>query len=226
MKSENIFDNIEPIMAWWIDAANATDVGDMAQVANLAIDRRVPFLSVPCDVVNVFWPWIEKTDIKLMARFDFMGNENHDFDVSVSDLSADITTAFRRGADGVQIFVPYSRISDFVNAIKVIKNDLFFDKYVSIGIDIDEKEDIDWQYVFDNLVLINPNSILLVGHEQKFNPNSDFAGRIFDMLQKWNLRSDLHLMFGKNMLRISQVLRLVEKMRPEVSKNIRVFVAP
>ncbi|MBO7656209.1 MAG: hypothetical protein J6S80_00580 [Alphaproteobacteria bacterium] len=223
MKAENIFDDIEPMMAWWVDD-NAKDVSDLAQIADTAIDKHIPFISVPCDVVKTFWPWIEKTDIKLMTRFNFMGDENHDFDVAVSDLATKVTTTFRQGADGVQIFVPYSQIADFMNAIKIIRNDLFFDKYVSIGIDIDEKQDIDWQYVFDALGAIKPNAVLLVGYEQKFNPNSDFAGRIFDMLQKWNLRSDLHLMFGKNMLRVSQVLRLVEKMRPEASKNIRVFI--
>ena len=223
MKSENIFDNIESMVAWWIDDGT-WDVNDLAQIADAAIEQAVPFVSMPCDLVRTFWPWVESKNIKIMARFDFMGDENHDFDVAVSDLATKVTTTFRQGADGVQIFVPYSQIADFMNAIKIIRNDLFFDKYVSIGIDIDEKQDIDWQYVFDALGAIKPNAVLLVGHEQKFNPSSDFAGRVFDMLQKWNLKSDLHLMFDKNMLRVSQVLRLTEKMRPELMKNMRVFI--
>ena len=43
-----------------------------------------------------------------------MGDENHDFDVAVSDLATKVTTTFRQGADGVQIFVPYSQIADFM----------------------------------------------------------------------------------------------------------------
>jgi hypothetical protein len=224
MKSENIFDDIESRLALLI-ADDVLDSGDLARVANMAIDKGIRFISVPNSVVKTIWPWVENKNVKIISRFNFMAEKDQGIDDAVSDLSMKTTATFRQGADGVQIFVPYSYITDFANSIRVIKNDLFFDKYVSIGIDIDDKQDIDWQKVFDALGAIKPNAVLLVGHAQEFNANSDFAGRIFDMLQKWNLRADLHLMFGKNMLRVSQILRLTEKIRPELSESIRVFVA-
>ena len=56
-----------------------------------------------------------------------------------------------------------------------------------------------------------------------FDVNSDFVGIVFDMLNNWNLESDLHLWFGKNMFRVSQVLRLCQKIQPNLVQNMRVF---
>ena len=84
--------------------------------------------------------------------------------------------------------------------------------------------DLNWNCIFATLSRIKPDSILVFGNVEKFDANSDFVGRIFDMLENWNLNADLHLMFGKNMLRVTQVLRLAERMRPEILKNMRVFM--
>ncbi len=223
IKTDTIFDDIEPFKVLWVDDA-IVDTADLARMADVAIDSMVPFVSMPAGCVKIFWPWIEEKNIKILSRFNFNIEKKQDVDVVMSEFAEHITTMFRTGAAGVQVFVKCSQISEFVDALRHIRNDLFFDRYLSIGIDLDDMGNSDWDDVFNALSVIRPDSILICGCTDKFNPNSGFAGCVFDMLQKWNTDADLHLMFGKNMLRVTQVLRLVEKMRPEISKNMRVFV--
>ena len=223
MKYDIVFDDINSFAAMWVGDATA-GTSDLAAVADVAIKQAVPFVSMSAGAIKIFWPWVEGKHIKILGRFNVCANQ--DFDVVMSKFARSVTDAFHAGADGVQVFVPCDNMAQFVDMVRTIKSDLFFDRYLSIGIDIDNMENINWQMIFDVLNEIRPDSILIFGNVEHFDPNSLFAGRVFDMLEKWNIDSDLHLMFGKNTLRVAQVLRLVEKMRPELMKNLRVFVEP
>ena len=79
--------------------------------------------------------------------------------------------------------------------------------------------------MFDALRQIKPDAVLITAKGDSFDADSDFVGIIFDMLNNWNLESDLHLWFGKNVFRISQVLRLCQKIQPTLVQNIRAFMA-
>ena len=223
IKYDFIFDDIESFTSLWI-GDDVVETADLARVADIAIDRYVPFVSMPVGVVKTFWPWVEGKSIKILARSRFDIDKNQDADDAVSVFAKNITTVFRNGADGVQVFVPCDKIVQFVDNICPIRNDLFFDRYLSIAIDIDDMDNLNWGDIFGCISKIKPDSILLFGKIEKFDPSSYFVGRIFDMLENWNTGVGLHLMFGKNMLRVNQALRLVEKMRPELMKDIRVFV--
>lgn len=222
IKSENIFDDIEYMTAMWIDEV---DAGELARIASVAIDNNVPFVSMPCSDTKTFWPWVEKTGVKILNRLTFCLEKNQILDDVISEFATNVNAAFRLGAHGIQVLVPLTEIHQFTDAILPIKNDLFFDRYVSVGIDIDDVSYPDWTDVFSKLEQIHPNSILIMGHVDKFNPKSDFVGQIYAMLENWNLNADLHLMFGRNMLRVSQVLRLTQKMKPNLIKNMRVFIS-
>ena len=223
MKTDFIFDDIESLMALWIDDS-VVDTSELARVADIAINSKVNFVSMPTNAVKIFWPWVESKNVKILTRLDFKIDMNHDVDTDVSVFAKNVTGVFRSGADGVQVFIPAAGIAEFVDAIYSIRNDLFFGRYLSVAIDVDNMGDLNWNCIFATLSRIKPDSILVFGNVEKFDANSDFVGRIFDMLENWNLNADLHLMFGKNMLRVTQVLRLAERMRPEILKNMRVFM--
>lgn len=224
MKYDGILDDIELLKALWI-GDSIKDDADLARVADAAIGMSVPFVSMPAGAVGTFWPWIEDRNIKILARINFeIDAEPEKADNEISAFSKYLTATFRKGASGAQVFVPYAHVAQFVDAIYPIRNDLFFDRYLSIGLDVDKTDNTDWSDVFEKIMKIKPDAILLFGRTEKFNPNTNFVGGIFSMLENWNPGPDLHLMFGKNMLRVSQVLRLTEKMRPEILKNLRVFV--
>jgi hypothetical protein len=222
MDSEFIFDDVSEMRVGWLSDLER-DGADLAGVADAILKSGISLLSIPCGVTSEIWPWVEKNNVKILNRFNFNLDENTDIIDAVSELSKSVTAAFRSGAVGAQVFVCVQDLKDFCDAVKPVRNDLFFDKKFSVAIDIDEMRGHDWNLVFDALREIRPDAILITAKGDSFDANSDFVGIVFDMLNNWNLESDLHLWFGKNMLRVSQVLRLCQKIQPELVQNMRVF---
>ena len=220
MNLNYLFDDIHEMQACWVEDC-ATDAADLAAAADTVLESGVSLISVPCGATGEIWPWVEKNNIKIVNRFNFVIDK--DVIDAVSELSRSVTGAFRFGAVGAQVFVRVADLSQFCDAMKPVRNDLFFDKNFSVAIDIDEMRGQNWSAVFDALREIAPDAILITAHGDSFDANSDFVGIVFDMLNNWNLRSDLHLWFGKNMFRVSQVLRLCEKIQPDLVSNMRVF---
>ena len=222
MNLEFIFDDINGKQAWWVSDSE-TEASDLAGVADAVLDSNISLISVPCDATGEIWPWVEKNHIKIVNRFDFVMDKDSDVFDKVSDLAKSINSAFKAGAVGAQVFIHAKDVSDFCKAMKLVRQDLFFDKTFSIAIDIDEMRGQSWTVVFDALREIAPDAILITAKGDSFDANSDFVGIVFDMLNNWNLKSDLHLWFGKNMFRVSQVLRLCQKIQPDLVQNMRVF---
>ena len=63
IKSENIFDDIEPLVAIWVEDS---DTVELARIANMVIDDGVEYVSLPCAATQVFWPWIENSNVKIL----------------------------------------------------------------------------------------------------------------------------------------------------------------
>ena len=222
MNLNYLFDDVSEMRAWWIDDSQ-TDASDLAAVADAVLESGVSVISAPCVATGEIWPWVEKNNIKIVNRFNFLLDKNTDVIDAVSELSRSVTGAFKSGATGAQVFVHTADLVAFCDAVNPVRNDLFFDKNFSVAIDIDEMRGGTWSAVFDALREIRPDAILITAKGDSFDANSDFVGIVFDMLNNWNLESDLHLWFGKNMFRVSQVLRLCEKIQPELVQNMRVF---
>ena len=147
-----------------------------------------------------------------------------DIDDAVSVFAKNVMRAFKTGADGIQVCMQCKELENFIDAIAPIRDDLFFDHHFSVGINIDERGGIDWEYVFDVIGRARANSLLIMVRGDSFDAKSDFIGRVYGMFENWKLNADLHLMFDKNMMRVTQVVRLAQKMRPELVKNLNVFV--
>ncbi len=222
INSEFIFDDIDEMRAWWVPESNV-DAADLAAIADAVLESNVFLLSVPCGATGEIWPWVEKNNVRIVNRFNFVLNKNDDVVDAVSELAKSVNGAFKVGAVGAQIFVRVKDIAAFCDAMKPVRQDLFFDKSFSVAIDIDEMRNKDWTAMFDALCEIYPDAILITAQGDSFDANSDFVGLVFDMLNKWNLDSDLHVRFGKNMFRVSQVLRLCQKIKPDLVRNMRVF---
>lgn len=216
-----IFDDFSDVASMWCD--DDIDSGELARVASIILDKKLPFVSVAPDCVHVMWPWLENTNVKIMARFVF-----HDKKISetqISDLTMNINNMFKRGAHGAQIFMPYSALGGLVEQVYVIRDDLFFNKDLSIGIDINQIDSYDWGNLFENLRKINATS-LLITLSKDTGDKSDFVGRIYGMLDAWEdvNNFDLHFAFGQNFQRIEQALRLIKSVRPELINTTKVFM--
>lgn len=223
MSFDYVFDDIADKQAIWIPDAD-TDSSDLAGFADSVLDMGVSYVSMPCAATSEMWPWVEENHIKIFNRFEFAMADDADVFDAVSNLATNVTGAFKSGAVGAQIFVHVKDIADFCGAIKPVRQDLFFDKHFSVAVDIDEMRGGTWSAVFDALRDIRPDAILITAKGDLFDANSNFVGIVFDMLNNWNIDSDLHMWFGKNMLRISQALRLCQKIQPDLVSNMRIFV--
>ncbi|MBO4745541.1 MAG: hypothetical protein J5613_00525 [Alphaproteobacteria bacterium] len=222
IKTDEIFDPIDDISCAWVP--NGTEVAELAIISEMVVEKHMQYLSLPAGTVGTVWPWLENDSVGMLVRLGFANDVSQDD--AMSGLATNVTDAFRHGASGVQVFVHYADIPVFVEMMQKMRDDLFFERYFSIAINIDEVPSNDWAGVFETLKKIRPNSILILADGDSFNPKSDFLGRVYAMLEKWDLDFALHIMFGKNMMRVSHVLRLVQKMQPKMMPDFRVFVIP
>ena len=143
----------------------------------------------------------------------------------ISDVTVRINTCLRQGADGAQVFLSYDALAGLVEQTHIVRDDLFFNKDLSIGMDVGEIGPFDWVGVFENLRKINASSVIFV-FTHDTGDKSDFVGRIYGMLNAWDVANkfSLQFAFGPNLLRIEQTLRLVQRVRPNLMDGLRFWV--
>ena len=219
MTSDEIFFDSDKRVALCCD--DIDDTNDLAILAENIIEKNIKLISVPPKVLPFMWTCLEKNDVKILTRYFFESlNKNAD---DVSELSANIVSVYKQGANGVQIFTKLRGLENFVDLGSLVREDLFFEHDLSIFLNIQEISVNEWEIVFGNLREIRADSFGLVFNEDVGN-RSDFIGRIYGMLDKWDFDGNLHFMFGNNFERIDQTVRLVESMRPELSDRLRFFL--
>lgn len=218
--AEYILEEIGGRAALWIAAG--TEDTDLAGMAEYALGRGMCAISVAPDAVVTMWPWLEKTDVKIIARFYMSSKDAH----GISELTARVNATFKQGADGAQIFMKTSELGAFVDEVHLIRDDLFFNKDLSVGLDIGAVDAIEWGGVFANLRRINATSLILA-LPRDAGDKSDFVGRLYGALDGWDsdFKGDLHFALGRNFLRIEQAHRLVQKMRSEIADRTRFFLS-
>lgn len=223
IKTDYLFEDISDSVALWIPDNNL-DNHVLVRYVDAALENNISKISVPVGGVELIWPWVEKNRISLLTRFNFSDFLTDKPDDCISNFASKVSSEFRHGASGVQVFLSKSNMNTFVQGIIPIRQDLFFDKSFSVGLNIEDFGVYDWGDVFEKINKINVNSLLLCATGEKFDAKSDFVGRIFSLLESWDTNADLHIMFGKNMMRVGQTIRLVKKMRPELDEKMTVFV--
>lgn len=216
-----ILKQIEGQEALWCGAG--MEGGDLARAVEVLETKSMRLVSVVPDSVMTIWPWLERTDVKIFARFYFP--DKRISEKQVSDVTVRINDSFKRGAHGAQVFLPYVALNSLVEQTHVIRDDLFFDKDLIIGIDICDVEADDWNDLFMNLRKINANAVMFV-FTNDMGEKSDFVGRIYGMLNSWSADNnfDLHFAFGPNFMRIEQALRLVQSVKPQLNKRLKFWL--
>lgn len=203
---------------WLSDDCDGTD---LAGAAEYTAESGIPMLSVVPGYVGVVWPWTEKLHIKLLPRF-YVDTVNVD---TMSNLAINVKSVFKQGADGAHIIVRLAHLDRFVDAMATVRADLFFNKHLSVGLDIFEVWPLDWENVFQNLKKLNASSLLLILTHDDME-KSDFTGRIYAALMAWDANPDmeLHVALGESYGRAEQVYRLVAALRPELLNKLHFFV--
>ena len=219
--TDSFFDEISANMAMWCDGGG--DTGELARVASSSVAHDMPVISALPDDVAMLWTWLEKTPARIYARFYLPVRGGRDVG-AISDLSARINAAFKQGAHGAQIFMRAADLDDFAEQIGVVRDDLFFNRELAIGIDISEVGPFEWSAVFDALRRLRAGALVLV-LARDGGDKSDFVGRMYAVLRAaGDIKCDLHFVLGNNPLRMEQAARLVRGMRPALAGGMRMFV--
>ena len=206
---QEIFDEVKCNLGLW---CNTECVGaDLAAAAGIAIANKFQAMSVVSGAVAELWPWIENTDIKIITRFMVDKAPDDDF---MSNLASRISASFHDGANGAIIFVHFDDLKHLISELSYIRDDLFFNKTLCVGLDINEIDFDKWGDVFQNMQSVRADSLMLfLSHDD--GDKSDFVGRVYAMLNanigEWG--GALHFMLGKNDTRIDQAFRLTEQTR-------------
>ena len=220
IEANEIFSDSDKRIALWCESAS--DTADLAVMADSIIQSHIDLISGVPEIVPFLWTCLEKANVKIFARYVF-DSVNKNLDDDVSDLVKKITDIYRRGANGVQIFLNMRNFGRFIDMLAVVKEDLFFGHDLCIALDIGDIGVDDWDMIFNKL---NNVSAVAFGISlgEDMGMRSDYIGRIYGMLEKWNFNGDLHFMLKNNFDRIDQSIRLVEKMKPELSDRLRFFL--
>ena len=220
IEANDIFFDSDSRIALWCD-----DMGDTNEIAGLAndiIENKISLISVPSIAVSPVWTYLEKSNVKIFTRH-ILETVNKNFDNDVSKLSEQIMADYKNGADGIQIFVKMRDFERFVDLLIMIRDDLFFEHELCLVMDVKDMciENID--LIFEKLSAVRANAFGICLSED-MGVRSDFIGRIYGMLERWNFNGDLHFILGNNFERIDQTIRLIESMKPELSERVRFFI--
>ncbi|MDE6477732.1 MAG: hypothetical protein K2L94_00610 [Alphaproteobacteria bacterium] len=205
--------------AW---CAGGGDAGDLARAASRIADGGISLISVAPNSIAVMWPWLEKMPVKMLGRF-YM--ESAMGDGEISELARRMNAAFKQGAAGAQVFLRRADLANFVDNLHLIRDDLFFNKYLAVGMDIGEIDMADWPTVFALIDKIRADALTLIMPDDAGDA-SDFVGRIYGLMTVMpaDVRWQLHFALGNNFMRMEQAWRLIQKMRPKLADGVRFFV--
>ena len=221
MDRDSFFDEFSANMALWCDGGR--DAGELARAAAVVMGREMPVISAVPDDVSMLWTWLEKTSARIYARFYLPARGARDMNV-ISELTGRINAAFKQGAHGAQIFMRAADLADFASEIGVVRDDLFFNRDLAIGLDISEVGPFDWGAVFNAVARLRARALVLV-LARDAGDKSDFVGRVYAALRAADeIKCDLHFVLGNNPLRMEQAARLVRGMRPALAGGMRMFV--
>lgn len=215
-----IFSDSDTRVAFW--CADVSDTNDLAIMAENIISENIHLISILPECVEQIWPYLEKSGVKILTRYTFNPIPKN-IDSEIYNLAANISNVCRHGADGVQIFVKMRDFDYLADSIAPVRDDLFFKHDLSIGIDVSDIDMHNLEHFFEKLRYIRADSLVLTLNEDMGN-RSDFVGRIYALLQSWNLNGQLHFVSNNDYNRIDQIIRLTEKIRPEMTENLRFFL--
>jgi len=215
-----IFSDSDKRVALWCE--DVGDTNDLATMADYIIKSDVHFISVPFEIVPLIWVYLEKFKVQIYTRFDVSLNQKN-IDADIYNLAANITSVCKKGADGIQLFVSQHDFESLVDKILPVRDDLFFGHDLSIALDIEDIDINNWGTLFQKLRDLRIKALVLTLNED-MKHRSDFVGRVYGMLQNWDIDCELHFILNNNFDRMDQVIRLVESEKPELSDKLHFFL--
>ncbi len=192
---------------------DGSDAGDLIRLASVAVNASADLISAPSESLHMLWSWLENKPVKIYCREQF--NE-------ISNLSMRAASDFKRGADGIQVFVKNGDLNKFVSEILMIKDDLFFGKKLSIAMNLDEIGPFDMDDIFYNLNKVGADNLLLYWPTSP-KKNKQFIGQIYGLFDSFDQSCVASLHFYTPNQLSEVVMRLAEKIQPSIIEKIVFF---
>lgn len=215
-----IFSDSDTRLALWCDSVD--DTNDLAMIADNIITENIHFISVLPNDVPFIWPYLEKTKTKILTRYVFNPMQKN-IDSEIYNLAAEISAVCKKGANGVQIFLRMHDFECVIDAFSAVRDDLFFQHDLSIGLDICDLDVNNLDLFFQRMRDVRADSLMLTLNEDMGN-RSDFVGRVYALLQHWNMDGELHFLLNNNYDRMDQAIRLTEIEKPELNDKLKFFI--
>ena len=218
--ANEIFSDFDTRIALWCD--DVRDTADIAALANDIIENKISLVSVPSSIVSFIWTYLEKSKVKIFSRHYFE-TLNKNFDKDVSNLSEKIMADYKNGAHGIQLFVKMRDFERLIDLLTVIRDDLFFEHDLCLVLDVEDLGVDNIDLILRKLKDIRANAFG-VRLAEDMGVRSDFIGRIYGILDKWDFDGELHFMLKNNFERVDQSIRLIESLRPELGNRVHFFL--
>ncbi|MDL2295977.1 hypothetical protein LJC18_04190 [Lachnospiraceae bacterium OttesenSCG-928-E19] len=203
------------------------DSTGLIHIAENVVAQKIPQISVYPQYVGSLWAWLEDKPVKIIARFDLdapckKGGNRED---AISGLSGEINRVFKKGAHGAEIFIPVNDMDAFADDLLPIRDDLFFNRDLTIGLDLNDIDTNDWGGVFDFLNKLRAGAVLFYLSDNK-KAMDYFIGRIYALFEMIgdNYTGQLQFALGNDQNKIEQIWRLCEKMRPDLLNKLKFFL--
>ncbi|MCQ2599176.1 MAG: hypothetical protein MJ187_02230 [Alphaproteobacteria bacterium] len=221
--SNDIIYQIRNNISLWCD--DLIDGPDLAVCTEFATRENIDIISVSPDRVSMLWPWVEKTNIKIATRLYLSSKSDCNTSDRITDIAKRINTVFKFGADIVQVFIKMSDFDEFITKIRPVYDDLFFNHRLSIAVDINEIESVDWENFYQRIENIGAQSLLFKFPTTTGN-DSDFIGRMYAALNNYQttFNFDIHALINGNLIQAEQLFRLTELIQPQILPNMRFFI--
>lgn len=219
IEANEIFLEDDVRLALWCE--QAADTNGLAMMANKIAESKVRLISVPPEIVSYVWTCLEKIKVCIFTRYSFAPLQKN-IDKDIDDLSKNIAQIFKQGASGVQIFIKMQHLEHFVDVFASVRDDLFFNRKLSVCMDIEDLDINNLGMIFQKLKDIKADSFGLTFTEDMGN-RSDFIGRVYALLEQWDFDGELHFILLNNMDRVDQVVRLTEILKPDLINKTKFF---
>ena len=218
------FKEIKDVLA--LNCVTDQEETELIRSADLVAGEKISLVAAAAESVPMLWAWLEKAPVHIVSRF-YLSDEHDKKSKArqdISGLSEKIKAVFKKGAAGAQIFLAYSDLNALVCELSPIRDDLFFNKSLTLSLNINEVSVSDWPDVFAELKKIKADAVLF--HLSKNKNNADFVGRVYGLLEFWSpeITTELQFALGDDYEKAEQVWRLTQKMRPEIAPRLKLFI--
>lgn len=165
----------------------------------------------------MLWTWLENSNIKIFTHI--IAKE---FDNDAKKIAAAIHSAFKKGANGVQLIASPDVHEKLAVAFSTIAADLFFGRKLILTMDLKEVFPSDHPVIFESVKLTSASGLGFV-IENEEDITASFYG-ILDSIDS-DFHGSLHIISKDlDFQKIENIWRLIKKMRPELILGTIFFI--